>query len=576
MPAIQLSGLASGLDWKSLVTQLIQAERAPQTRLRQEQALGTQKGTALESLKTQLTDLQTSMKSLAGDADIFSDRTAKVASSTSTWLASAASGTETGQYRFDVTQLASKAQRVGALDAGSALSASPDVSGLTIGTLPIGTTITAGDFTVNGARITVALTDSLQDVFQQINKRTDGAVTASYDPGTDKVELRSNSEIVLGSANDTSNLLSALHLYNNGTNNVLSPEALGVVSVSAAIANANLKTPVTGVDGSGGGTFAINGVDIAFNVNTDTIQTVMNRINASTAGVTANFDRINDRFTLTNKSTGDVGVSVSEGAGGLLEALGLGGTAALVRGKNAQFSVDGGSTLTSASNTFDATVHGIAGLSVTATTQTAETVNVGGDNSGTRAKIDDFIKKYNAVQSYLAQQTKITVGSDGHVTKAALAGNRDVSDIGKELRSKLFGSVPGLSGTIQRLESIGIDFKSGSSELQIKDSGKLDAALSGQAADVRALFGHATGGLVKRVDDFIKNATGTGGALTVATETLSKQARTLTEQIATMERRLTQQQAQLEQSFIQMEAAQSRIQSQLSALNNSFGGSSSR
>ena len=382
MPGIQLSGLASGLDWRSLVDKLIETERAPQNRLRTEKAQGAQKSSALGNLSGQLTALRDSIKALSGDAgNVFSDRSAKLASGTSTWLAEASTDAETGSYQIQVTQLATKAQRVGAVDAGSGLSATADVSRLTVGTLPIGTKITAGDFTVNGARITVAATDSLQDVFQQISTKTGGAVTASYDPATDKVKLSSVGEIVLGSANDKSNFLGALQLYNNGTGAVLSPKALGVVSIGAAIANANLRAAVTGVDAAGKGSFSINGVNIDFNVNADSVQNVLARINASDAGVTAAFDRVNDRFTLTNKSEGDVGISVSEGAGGLLAAFGVNGTATLARGKNAEFNVNGGPTFISTSNTLDSTSHGIAGLSITATSQTTETVNVGSDTA---------------------------------------------------------------------------------------------------------------------------------------------------------------------------------------------------
>ena len=264
------------------------AERAPQNTLRSEQARNAQKSSALANLNTQLTALGSSIKALSGDAgNVFSDRMARLTDTTSTWLANASADAETGNYRIQVTQLATKAQRVGASDVSSALSATPDVSGLTVGTLPIGATIAAGDFTVNGARITVAATDSLQDVFQQISTKTGGTVTASYDPATDKVGLSSAGEIVLGSANDKSNFLSALQLYNNGTGTVLSPKALGVVSIGAAIANANLRTAVTGVDGAGKGSFSINGVSIDFNVNSDSVQNVISRINASDAGVTA-------------------------------------------------------------------------------------------------------------------------------------------------------------------------------------------------------------------------------------------------------------------------------------------------
>ena len=577
MPGLQLSGLASGFDWKSLVDQLIQVERIPQTRLRTEQTFGTQKSSALTTLNTRLLALQTALKPLAGETnDIFASRSATLGSSTSTWSATAAASTETGAYTFDITQLATKAQRVGSLDAGAGLSATADVSGLTVGTLPIGTTITAGDFTVNGARITVAATDSLQSVFDRISTATGGAVTAGYDPAADKVRLRSASEIVLGSANDTSNFLNALQLYNNGTGDVLAPKALGVVSINSAITNANLRTAVTAVDGAGNGTFNINGVDIAYNVNSDNVQSVLTRINASTAGVTATFDRINDRFTLSNKSTGDVGIAVSEAAGGLLGALGLTSGGTLARGKNAEFSVDGGPTQISTSNTLDATSHGITGLAVTATSLSSETVTVGNDNTGARAKIDDFIAKYNAVQSYIEEQTKSSTSSDGRVTKATLTGNQEVTGMGSQLRAKIFNSVPGLSGTIQRLESIGLDFKSGTSELEIKDSTKLDAALRDHPNDVRSLFSTKPDGVIARLDTYLTNVTGTSGSIAIQTSTISRESKSIDDQIAAIERRLTQQRALLESSFIQMEQAQSRTTSQLAALNNSFGTSSSR
>ena len=571
MSGIQLTGLASGLDWRSLVDKLIAAETVPQNRLRSEKSAGTQKTNVLESLKTSLTSLQSAIQPLGTSSDAFAARKATLASASTSWATSATAGTETGTYQIQVTQLATKAQRTGSADSGKALSSSADVSRLTLSTIPITTPITAGEFTVNGARITVALTDSLQDIFNQISTKTGGTVTASYDPASDKTRLSSSTEIVLGSANDTSNFLRSLQLYNNGTGEVLGPKALGVVSVSAAIANANLREAITSTDISGNGSFSVNGTTIAYNINSDSVQNVLSRINASAAGVTANYDKVNDRFTLTNKTTGDVGISISESPGGLLGALGLGNSASFVRGKDAQFNIDGGPTLTSASNTLDDSSHGITGLSIAVTSETTDSVTVGGDNAGARTKIEDFIAKFNAVQTFIDQQTKSSTTRDGKVTANILAGNREVSDIAKQLRNKIFAAVPGLSGSIQRLESIGIDFKSSSSILEVKDSGKLDAALRDHGSDVRTLFSDTTNGLSKRLDSFITQITGTTGTLTTQTASIAKQSKSIDEQISAMDRRLAQQKTLLEQGFIRMESAQSNIQSQLSALNNAFG-----
>jgi flagellar hook-associated protein 2 len=572
----QLTGLASGLDWRTLVDKLISAERAPENRLKAQQSRYEQQTNALDNFKTKLTDLQTSIKSLTSSDSVYEARSASIASATSSWTASAAAGAETGTYQIDVTQLATKTQRVGASDVGGALSATSDVSGLTIGTLGIATAITAGEFTVNGARITVAGTDSLQDVFNQISTKTGGAVTASYDPLADKVQLTSGSEIVLGSANDSSNFLSAMQLFNNGTGTVLAPKALGVVSVSAAIKNANLKQPITGVDGSGAGSFQINGVNIDFNINTDSIQAIVAKINGSSAGVSASFDKSNDRFVLTNKTTGDVGLAVTEGAGGLLEALGVNSTSTLARGNNAQFTIDGGPTLTSTSNTLDATSTGITGLSLTVNSETSESVSVGSDNSGLRAKIDDFIAKFNAVQTFVTTATKITTSGKGEVSTSILSGNREVGEVASSLRRFTFDSVPGMSGAIQRLESLGIDFKPGSSQLEVKDSAALDSALSSNAADVKKLFTDNSNGLVSRLDAYLTQTVGSTGIIATQTKNLSKQSSDIDTQITAMERRIASEQALLEQSFVRMEQAQSALQSQLASLTNAFGNSSGK
>ena len=53
-----ISGLASGFDWRSLVDQLTQVERSPQTRLRTEQNTIDQRKIAFGSIATQLTVLR--------------------------------------------------------------------------------------------------------------------------------------------------------------------------------------------------------------------------------------------------------------------------------------------------------------------------------------------------------------------------------------------------------------------------------------------------------------------------------------------------------------------------------------
>jgi flagellar hook-associated protein 2 len=571
MAGISLSGLASGLDWQSLVAELIAAERAPETTLLAQQSVDTQKIDAFGTINTNLLALQTAVQDL-GDNNVFLGRSAAIGDGNSGWSVTVSPGADVGQHTFNVLTLASKAQQVGADDAGAAISATSDVSGVTLATMNLSTPITAGTFTVNGAQVSIDTTDSLQDVFDKISTATAGTVTASYDPLNDTISLNSSSEIVLGAANDTSNFFATTKLFNNGSGSIASTSRLGIVNTAAALVNANLQQPITDVDSNGDGSFVINGVSISFNVNNDSIQAILSRINQSGAGATASYDNISDKFVLTNNATGDIGLSMSEASGGLLEAMGLNSTASLVRGQNASVQIDGGSTLTSTTNTFDSSLTGILGLSVTATSAGTQAVTVSSDTSDAQGKIQAFIDAYNTLQSYIDSQT-LTTSTDTTVTTSLLSGNRDVTDLASSLRNIVFNAVPGLTGTIQRLEGMGIDFDGTSSQLQIVDQSKLDLALQDNPDQVEALF-NGTGGLVSQINDFITATTGTTGLIATETSRYNADSAAIDDQIAAMERRILQDQDRLTASFVAMEQAQSLIQQESTAFINAFGATS--
>jgi len=571
MAGLQLSGLASGFDWKSVVEQLIAIERVPQQNLRTEKAVNTNKLSALTTLRTKLTAFQDASKALSSSS-LFGQRTATLGDVDSNWSATASSGAATGQYTFNVTAFASQSVRQGASDVAASLSATDDVSGLLVSDLRTATAVKAGTFTINGSTVEVAVTDTLEDVFDKISTATGGTVTAAYSSASDRVTLSSAGTITLGGGGDTSNFLYALKLYNNNASTITSASTLGTVGVRDEIAAAGLAAAVTGVDAEGNGTFTINGVEIAYNVNDDSLSAVIARVNASDAGVSMGYDATNDRFTLTNKGTGDLGLTVSEGAGGLLAALGLTTGATVTRGDNAEFSVNGGGTIVSSSNVFDSAAHGISGLSVTATGTGSQTVTVGTDTAAIRTGIDTFIARYNDIQTYVDSQTRVTVGADGKVTAGLMAGNREFTDIARQLRSQVFGAVSGASADMSRLESIGIDFEGSGSTLSVRDGAKLTEALGNSLSKVGALFTTSTTGISGRVDSYISQITLTGGLVDGQENSLERQNTSLDKQIADIERRITAEQERLEASFIAMEEAQSKIQSQLASLTSMLNG----
>ncbi len=570
MADLSLSGLASGLDWKSLVDQLMQVEAAPVTRMQTEQGTNTQKSNALASLGNMLKTLQSAAQTLKDPAQ-FTGRIVSTDTSGSTWGLSATAGTTAGSHTIAVSQLATKAQRAGAGDITGGIATTSDVTGITLATMRTASVVTSGNFTINGQKVTVATTDSLQDVFDHIAAATGNDVTGSYDPATDKITLTSasNAKIVLGASNDTSNVLAVLKLANNDSASVSSYGTLGTARLGNTIANSGLRTPITAVDGTGAGTFSINGVAINYNVNTDSLNTLIKRINSSGAGVTASYDAINDRMQLANSTTGDLGMTLTEPTGGLLGALGLTSGYTATRGQNAQFSVDGGPTLISNSNTLDASALGIPGLSVTVNSQTTQTISVAADTGKMTTGIKSFISSYNALQNYIDSVTKVTTTA-GTVSTSVLSDNRDVQDWATQLRRMAFDAIGG-AGTIDRLDDLGIDLDQ-SGQMSIKDQDKLNTALSDHGPDVEAFFTNANTGFAAKFDTrltaLIKLDNDSQDRLTQANKSLDQQ-------IADTQRHLDAERAQLTAGFVAMESAQSQIKSQGQALSNAFGSSSS-
>lgn len=566
---LSLTGLASGFDWSSFIDQMMEVSRVPQQRLQADQTALNQKNSAYSNIKTQLTNLQTRIKELK-DATLFDSRTA-TSSDASVATASVSKGAAQGSYVFNITQLATASKISGTTDVGKRLSDTNDVTGVTLSSAGFPATITAGTFTVNGRQVTVATSDTLDAVFTKIATATNNTVTGSYDPATDKISLTGSGEVVLGSATDTSNFLQATRLYNNGTGTVSSASALGSVRQTAVLSSANFSTAVTD-GGSGAGQFKINGVAISFNAGTDTVNDVVNRINLSTAGVTANYDALNDRFVLTSKATGDIGIAMEDVTGNFLAATGL-ASGALSRGKNLTYTVNGGDPMISQSNTITEASSGIAGLSVTALKENASvTVSVTNDTDKVKTAIKNFVDAYNRVQSLIDSQTASSTDSKGKVTAGVLANERDASNISTDLRKTIYSSISGLTGTLKHLADLGISTSGNNNQITLSDENKLNTALSTNLNGVKDFFSNATNGLGVTLDNIIEKMIGDDGSLVTHQNNITSRVKALDQQIADMERRLTQERDRLTASFVAMESAQSNINQQLQYLTKQFGG----
>jgi flagellar hook-associated protein 2 len=367
------------------------------------------------------------------------------------------------------------------------------VSGYTAASTNSGMAASAGalntSITINGVTTTInqgnagfSDVQNAQFIAQEINNNSSNTVTAvAQGDGTITLTQKTaggSQAINITAAGAGTGL--AVGNTQNGTDRIVSSSGLGVTNVGAVLGSARLTTPIAGLDGSGNGRFKINDVEISYR-NTDSITTIVNRINASSAGVTAFYDPVQDRLRLAASQTGARTITLEDTQGNFLAATGvLGATQQL--GQNALFSIDtvnNGQQLTSSTNSITGYLPGVT-LDLKSTSVTPVTVTVGQDTQTSVNAVKLFVGQYNTVMTKIEELTKY----DAEGKKAsALTGDGGIRAIQTQLRQLASSAAFGATGTYRNLASIGISFGAvgsavGATSKMTLDEGKLTKALT--------------------------------------------------------------------------------------------------
>ena len=145
-----------------------------------------------------------------------------------------------------------------------------------------------GAFTVNGESINVSTADTINDVIARINTSAAG-VTASFNAITESIDFIQNTEgsiPTIALADDTSNFLAATKL------------AAALVAPGVDPEDEQLLQDVGAFSSVSAGDVLINGQSIAIDPSADSLVTVLDRINASSADVTATFDEASQQVLI--------------------------------------------------------------------------------------------------------------------------------------------------------------------------------------------------------------------------------------------------------------------------------------
>ncbi|XID91007.1 flagellar filament capping protein FliD [Paenibacillaceae bacterium WGS1546] len=138
--------------------------------------------------------------------------------------------------------------------------------------------------------------------------------------------------------------------------------------------------------------FEINGKEIVLDENSDSINSIVSKINNANAGVTAFVDSVTGKVALTSKSVGDASTIEYEDPTGVLANFGFD----FKEGKDASVVINGIET-TRPSNTF--TENGIEITLNAKSTGTGSTLQVAADTDKIMDTIKSFINDYNEMLS---------------------------------------------------------------------------------------------------------------------------------------------------------------------------------
>lgn len=509
---VRFSGLSSGIDFNAAVDAMMQARRIPVDRLEAQIEERTAKVTALDSLRTLMTSMRTSLDTLYGRVslgnagNVFETKSTfastsredgGTASSAANLIGVAVTNAaEAGTNEIEIDQIA-RAHRIGSLTFNSISDDLGTASGGAAGSV-------AGSFDINGVTIAVDATDTLLSLRDRINGANSGdnatGVRASI------VSVNSGENVLVLTAEETGETIT----LDNETGSVLAE--LGISADGGTTLSNELQSPRTaqfyanglldqdkwhsqrltagaalstfGVGTSGPYSFEIRDASntLLGTVNydgADTVNDLAATIDAI-AGVSASVVTTGGATRLEITDDGGNPIALTGDSGSAIEDLGLTNRQLIERSSNTISDLFAGTTLTLFGAERGTTIR----------------VEVERDLNAIKTAISDFVGAYNELKAFINQQ-QLADPETGEATEEAgpLFRNPTLGEIERKLAAAIGSGAEGVSAEFSVLAQIGIDFVNNDAvndpllndTLQI-DQTKLDAALLNNSDEIERLF----------------------------------------------------------------------------------------
>jgi flagellar hook-associated protein 2 len=488
---ITITGLASGLNTSSIISQLVANESTVNNQLVTQVSSLQSQLSAWQTFNADLLSLQSASAAL-GSQSLYTAVQA-ASSNPSTATATTSAGATAGTHALTVNTLAAS-QEVLSTSFNSATS-------------QIGA---SGTISINGQQIALTSSETLSDIATSINNSNAGVTATVLNVGTGNTRLSltaNNTGNVnaitagdvsgtaletLGFVPSTGQTTDIRQLTSSNGNSIAGSMALssGTTAIGAQIGFSS--------GGASSGSFSIDGTAISgIDLNTMSLTDVSNAINqAGISGVTAQVVST----TSTNGQTGPQQLQITSSSGtlasssfsdpnGILSSLGVTQTAfsdQVTSAADASFTLDNVAYTRSSNTVTDA----IPDTSISLLQSGSSTnISITQNSTAITSAVQNFVSAYNAVNDYINQQFTYTPNASTETSGTAqsapaLFGDQTLSNTQQQLSNAIDVSSGGLS-----LQSVGLSV--GQTGDLTFSSSDLSSELTSNAAAVANLFGQS-------------------------------------------------------------------------------------
>ena len=462
MAGITVNG-PSGIDTTSLINQLVGLQQANVTTVQKQVDTMQTQISDYSNLKSLVSDVAAKAMALNNSTDF--DLFTPTSTDDSSVSIAGGNGAIEGSYDVAVYQLAKSETMI---------SKDSQVTDQTKSISQYG--IHGGDISINGTKITIADTDTIQDLRMKINNATDSngnklGVTASV------LQISSTDYRLVLQASNTGAAGVQYQDLNGGT----TLEDLGIITDAAGDKGNTTQTVGTTGDfqtmfnGLTAGTaITYSGVDHDGNQvtntfvktsDTESINDFLTQVNSSYHNMaTATIDSGTGKLVVTDAIAGTSQLAINSlTAGGTSQAVsvtqsGANGAGVLSTGSNSYFSLDG-LLMNNASNTPNNIVTGVT-LTFHKANAAATTVGLSRDVAGLQKIVQNLVDSYNALQTWAATETKAAdptaeAGSPA-ATGGDLANDMTVENIVSSVTDALETQFGLFGGSVTSLDNIGL------------------------------------------------------------------------------------------------------------------------